>query len=182
MILCTRPHRSHVTTDEADLAFKENVVLVLHFRLAKFLLLALPSFTMRRTIHVLLYHGVRSLGWGGTRSPLKFGNSDHITMQGFPSLNDLINSLIYSIASFRRYALSSEHAPRVPTNAQIDNINLSFMPQLRPTPWRSLRSSTRHIRYHSNQLTVTDPLAIYQNLVDGNLLKPDEAQFRAAVE
>jgi hypothetical protein len=92
----------------------------------------------------------------------------------------MINSL--SIASVRRYASSSEHAPRVPTNAQIDNINLSFMPQLRPTPWLKLRSSTRHIRYYSNQLTVTDPLAIYQNLVDGNLLEPDEAQFRAAVE
>jgi hypothetical protein len=88
MIHCTRPHRSHFTTDEADLPFKENVVLVLHFRLAKFLLLAVPSFAMRRTIHVLSSHGVRSLGWSGTRWLLKFGNSDHITMQGFPSLND----------------------------------------------------------------------------------------------
>jgi hypothetical protein len=38
------------------------------------------------------------------------------------------------------------------------------------------------IRQYSSQLTITDPLIIYQNLVDSDLLKPDESQFRAAVE
>jgi len=39
-----------------------------------------------------------------------------------------------------------------------------------------------HVRRMSNQLTVTDPLVIYQNQVESNLLKADKAQFRAAVE
>jgi hypothetical protein len=38
------------------------------------------------------------------------------------------------------------------------------------------------IRRISTQLTVTDPLVLYQNLVDGNSLRADESQFRAAVE
>jgi len=40
----------------------------------------------------------------------------------------------------------------------------------------------KHIHYLSTQLTLTDPLIIYQNLVESSILKPDEAQFRAAVE
>lgn len=50
--------------------------------------------------------------------------------------------------------------------------------QLRPL----CRKCYKHIRYLSTQLTLTDPLAIYQNLVESSILKPDEAQFRAAVE
>jgi hypothetical protein len=38
------------------------------------------------------------------------------------------------------------------------------------------------LRQYSSQLTITDPLIIYQNLVDSDLLKPDDSQFRAAVE
>ena len=38
------------------------------------------------------------------------------------------------------------------------------------------------IRRISTQLTVTDPLALYQNLVESNSLRVDELQFRAAVE
>src|SRR5271155_680277 len=44
------------------------------------------------------------------------------------------------------------------------------------------RQCCHHLRYLSTQLTLTDPLIIYQNLVESSLLKPDEAQFRAAVE
>ena len=38
------------------------------------------------------------------------------------------------------------------------------------------------IRCFSTQVTVTDPLVIYQNLVESDVLQTDEAQFRAAVE
>jgi hypothetical protein len=37
-------------------------------------------------------------------------------------------------------------------------------------------------RYTSTQVTITDPLVLYQSHVERGLLMPDEAQFRAAVE
>jgi len=47
---------------------------------------------------------------------------------------------------------------------------------------RPRRCHVLYARNISSQLTVTDPLVIYQNQVESNLLKADEAQFRAAVE
>ena len=66
-----------------------------------------------------------------------------------------------------------------------DALILLLMRPPRPSPLlvlRPCRSHIRYHRYHTRQLTVTDPLVIYQNLVESDLLKPDEAQFRAAVE
>jgi hypothetical protein len=53
---------------------------------------------------------------------------------------------------------------------------------LPPLLGRPRRCHVLYARNISNQLTVTDPLVIYQNQVESNLLKADEAQFRAAVE
>jgi hypothetical protein len=66
-----------------------------------------------------------------------------------------------------------------------DALMLLFMraPRRLPLPFpRPYRSYPLFPRRYSNQLAVTDPLVIYQNLVDSDLLQPDEAQFRAAVE
>ena len=51
-----------------------------------------------------------------------------------------------------------------------------------PLLFRLPRCHVLYVRNISIQLTVTDPLVIYQNQVESNLLKADEAQFRAAVE
>ena len=66
-----------------------------------------------------------------------------------------------------------------------DALMLLFMqaPRRLPLPLpRPSRSYPLFPRHYSNQLAVTDPLVIYQSLVDSDLLQPDEAQFRAAVE
>jgi hypothetical protein len=51
-----------------------------------------------------------------------------------------------------------------------------------PLLFRLPRCHVLYARNISSQLTMTDPLVIYQSQVESNLLKADEAQFRAAVE